>query len=355
MAVYKDAKRGTWYFICRDRHKKQIKRRGYLTKKEAKIAEMKFIDDSKNGFDKNLTFVELERHHRIEYIKGKQDKTIKKYDDIVRLHLLPFFENHKISTIHQLDIFEWKEYIISKKLSKEYSQTCYTLLSRIFNHAIKYFDLSVNVVKIAGNFVIEDDKKEMIVWEEHELFTFLEQFNCENPTELKYYTFFKTLYYTGMRLGEALALQWEDIDFENSSIQISKSSSSKLIKQTKTKASIRVIYLPPQIHGNLYNFFQEQKKSAGFKTSFFVFGDDEPLHQNTLDYHFRKKLYSSGLKKIRIHDFRHSHASYLFQNNFSILYISKRLGHKTITTTQEIYIHLTETLSSNEDNKFNKL
>ena len=158
-----------------------------------------------------------------------------------------------------------------------------------------------------------------------------------NDDDVCFKTLFSTLYWTGMRIGEALALTKSDIDIEKRTININKSFSrinkEDLITPPKTPKSNRKI----SIHKELADLLNEYINKLPY------LADDERLF-NLSKVTARQSLYKyakkAGVKQIRIHDLRHSHASLLVELGFSPLLIAQRLGHEKIETTLQIYSHL---------------
>lgn len=116
-----------------------------------------------------------------------------------------------------------------------------------------------------------------------------------------------------MRKGEALALTWKDIDFDENKIMINKTVYHRKVTTTKTKASRRTFIMPKHTIRLLSKLKTSQEN---YKPDYVVFGEFyDHIPTTSIDRYFAKYVKASGVKKIRIHDFRHSHASYLINNN----------------------------------------
>ena len=148
---------------------------------------------------------------------------------------------------------------------------------------------------------------------------------------------FMTLYYTGMRKGELLALTPGDIDFEKDTISITKNyqriGGEDIVTTPKTPKSNRVITIPQGLKACLQDYM---KQCYGLRPDDRIF----PYTKSFLDHEMENGCKRSGVKKIRIHDLRHSHASLLVEMGFSPLLIAERLGHERVQTTMETYSHL---------------
>ena len=148
---------------------------------------------------------------------------------------------------------------------------------------------------------------------------------------------FQILFWTGMRIGELLALQVKDIDFEQGTLTVDESltrlDGEDLITAPKTESSVRVITIHKELQdeikeyiATLYHVRPGTRLFAGRTKSFF-------------EHEMERGIKLSGVKKITVHCIRHSHASMLVQMGFSPVEIAKRLGHGKVTTTIETYCH----------------
>lgn len=163
---------------------------------------------------------------------------------------------------------------------------------------------------------------------------------------LSFICLFKTLYYCGLRKGEAKALNWNDIDFNNMTISINKTLSENVcgqkyvITSPKTKTSNRVLPIPLDLQNSLKQLFEEQQTKDTFNYNWFVFGTKEPLKNDTI--RSRKNKYSklAKVKQIRVHDFRHSTASLLINSGANITIVAKYLGHSKVEETLNTYSHM---------------
>lgn len=185
-------------------------------------------------------------------------------------------------------------------------------------------------------------KKEMDFWELDEFQRFQ-----ETVDDIAWKTFFMSLFYSGCRVGEVLALSDHDVIKGNGYyyFNINKGITRKtartedkyLVTAPKTNTSNRKIQLPAVMTQQIDNYF-EFKKQNGLAPNFF-FGGNNPIPQRTYQRYFDRYTTMAGLKHIRIHDLRHSHASMLIHLNVPITVVSKRLGHSSVKMTLERYSH----------------
>lgn len=343
MSIYKDKKRNTWYFRIRKKdihgNIKEITRRGFKTQSEAKLEQSREMLKETNP-DDSLTFFELYNNY-INFNKTRlKERNINIIENRVNNHVMPYFKNKKVNYITTNDIIKWQE-LLSKKYTLGYKQSLHMTFSAIINYGIKYHNLKNNPLALVGNFKSTGElKKEMMFFTKEEFDDFIQYEN-----NIVYNTFFNLLYYTGLRLGEALALNWND--YKNKSLFIKKTLSNKIkdklyiITTPKTKSSIRVVLLTNNVIMLLDKLKTHYKQFEGFNDEWFIFGGIRPLAETSIRRHKINACKKTKTKKeIRIHDFRHSHASLLINLGADILYISKRLGHSNITETLNTYSHL---------------
>lgn len=342
MSIYKDKTRNTWYFQIRKKdiygEWKRITKRGFKTQSEAKLEQSReMLKEVK--IDTSLTFYELYNKYISFNSNRLKERNLNIIENRVNNHIMPYFKNKKINQITTNDIIKWQELL--NKYSLGYRQSLHITFSAIINFGMKHYNINKNPLSLVGNFKDNGElKKEMNFFTKEEFDNFIKE-----EDNIVYNTFFNLLYYTGLRLGEALALNWND--YRNKSIFVKKTLSNKIkdkqysITTPKTKSSIRSVLLTNNIISMLDNLKLYYKKFDRFNDNWFIFGGVRPLAETSIR---RRKINAckktESKKEIRIHDFRHSHASLLINLGADILYISKRLGHSNITETLNTYSHL---------------
>lgn len=341
MAIYKDKDRDTYYFIVRvkgrDGKTKQIKRRGFESRAEAKKAEADVILNYDEIEEENPMFEYVADQYLNWYKRRRKASSYTKIESIVRVNLKPTFGKKKINDIRNRDIRRFQDDLIDDDKSANHIKKVHQTLSAVFNFAIKEEYAKNNPAREVGNVELEESQ--------HINFWTLEEFKefISVVDDYLYKTLFMSLYYSGMRKGELSALTWADINFENGTINIGKTAYNTVITTPKTMSSIRVLSMP--------NYVMEMlKKLKGIKEpqqkeGYLVFGSFyDHIPATTLDRHYHAYLdvakEKHNTKKIRLHDFRHSHASYLINKGAIPAVVAKRLGHKDVATTLNIYSHL---------------
>lgn len=320
---------------------KQYTSKGYDTKKEATEEEAKFrIKVAENKVNSsNLVFKQI----ILEYIENTSKKvkqqTMRKI--LNQLRLLQPLENIKINNFNLQNWKQYQLYLDSKNYSIDYKNQILGLLRRVIKFSNIFYNTSDSMIKYIENYKNLEGKKEMQFFTYDEFKKFISVID-----KLDYKTFFQVLYYLGLRQGEATALTWSDIDFNKKEVSINKTLTTKLkgqlytISSPKTANSNRILPIPLKLINAFQELNKRAKKKKYYNDNWFVFGDELPFRETTIQMRKNKYCKLSGVKQIRIHDFRHSCASFLINNGASIVLVSKYLGHGKISITLDTYTHL---------------
>jgi integrase len=342
MALYKDEKRNTWYFriYIEDEfgHKKQKCKSGFYTKREAKEAELKFISLSHSDYS-DLTFQELYDIFIKSKIQNLKPQSITTIISRFKNHILPYFKDYKVNKIDNKIYLQWKELILEKGFSYTYNSSLHDCMVLILNYAIDFYNLETNIASKVGNFSRKKYISKVDFWTYEEFQKFIEKVD-----DNLYSALFNVLYYTGMRLGECLALNWHDIKDNyidvNKNIAKGKINDNYIITSPKTKKSVRQIRLDDETIKILKELKKFYQTFINFNDDWFVFGGLTPLSRTTITRKKDEYCIKANVKRIKIHDFRHSHATLLLSKGIPVTVISKRLGHADMTMTLNIYSHL---------------
>ena len=356
MAVYKDEKTNTWmvYYRVTDwkGDRKQSTKRGFPTKREALAWEREFLN--KTQADLSMTFASFIETYTVDMKNRIKENTWQTKEHIIRTKILPYFGKRKISDIQPRDIIAWQNEMIKgcdknyKKYSPVYLKTLHNQLSAIFNHAVKFYGLKENPAAKVGN-MGKARSREMLFWtqEEYQKFAFA---IMDKP--VSYYAF-EILYWCGIREGELLALTAGDFDFERGTVTINKSyqriDGRDVITEPKTPKSNRVIKMPDFLIEEIKEYLS---KLYGLQKNDRVFN----ITKNYLHREMTRGADEAGVKRIRIHDLRHSHISLLIEMGYSAVAIADRVGHESINITYN-YAHLfpsTQTDMADKLNNFRK-
>ena len=211
--------------------------------------------------------------------------------------------------------------------------TLFTLeeLSALFNHAIKIYGLRLNPASTVGN-MGKEERKEMSYWTVEEYSKFSDEM-MDKP--ISYYAF-QMLYWTGIRVGELLALTAGDFDFKNNMLTINKSyqrlHGEDVITTPKTEKSNRTIKMPQFLCDEMQEYL---KMFYSPNNSDRIF----PISKSYLHHEMDRGSKAAGVKRIRIHDLRHSHVSLLINQGYQAAAIADRVGHETVEITDR-YTHI---------------
>lgn len=234
-------------------------------------------------------------------------------------------------------IITWQNKLINykddngKPYSPVYLKTIHNQLSAIFNHAVRYYNLKENPCQKAGS-MGKKKNREMLFWTKEEYLKFADAM-MDKP--MSYYAF-EMLYWTGIREGELLALTSADFDFEKRTVTINKSfqhlNGRDIITSPKTEKSNRTIQLPKFLCDEMQDYLK-MLYDVGLEDRVF------PITKSYLHREMDRGAKEAGVKRIRIHDIRHSHVSLLIDMGFSATAIADRVGHESIDITYN-YAHL---------------
>jgi integrase len=348
MAVYKDKNRGTWFIRTRiklfDGSSKEVTKRGFRTKAAAQQEEQLIKTHNMDAATHVVNFNELAIHFLTDNKKRVTGTTFGQKKHTVETYILPYFSRFLITKIQPLDINNWQNHILDNfQLSDNTLKRLTSTLSSIFKHGMKYFSLNTNPVAIVGGFPKQSQNtKHVNFWEVAEFNQFYAAI-----TDLKYQAIFLLFYYSGLRAGELCVLKWTDLDADYLKITKSLTRDFKndkftiIVGQTKTRHE-RTLQLPHFVVNKLITYKKYcTQHFPNFNDSFFMFGTKNNwLAKTTLQRHFTRYQQAAAVKKIRIHDLRHSHASYLISKNVDIVLIANRLGHLNPKQTLDTYSHM---------------
>ena len=349
MTVTKNSK-GLWdvQFYYKDYQGKNIKKhkRNFKTKKEAVEWAERFIAQQSHNL--NMDFESFWQLYREDMSGRLRENTFRTKDYIVELKILPYFGKKKIADITAADIRRWQNSLIRQGYAPTYLKTIHNQLSAIFNYAVRYYDLPKNPCIQAGS-MGRRNAQEMQFWTQEEFETFIE---AVKDKPISYYAFM-IMYWTGIRVGELLALTISDFDAEEKTLSITKSyqriNGKDVITEPKTSKSNRVITLPNFLASEIEEYIS---KLYGMMPNDRMF----VITKSYLEKEMIRGVRTSGVKKIRLHDLRHSHASLLIsklgaQPNL----VADRLGHEKIQTTLSVYSHLYPNQARNLADKLDEL
>lgn len=335
---------------------RRIIRKGYKTKKEATEAEnyLRSVELKERYFGAKISVSMLyELLKEEDIINHRKVSDINTQENNYNRHIKDYFSNvDNVGKLTYEDIYQFREHLRQKEaqnsdkpLSTNTINKIMILLKKIFDVGLRNGYYNTNPAKLLKKLPVE--KTRMQFWTVTEFQHFLTLFEVE---EYNIKLLFTVLFFTGLRLGEALALTWKDIDFSYNTIHVTKSiyvnKGISHISTTKTKAGTRRIVINRKLSNQLSTWQRQQSELLHKYTedpqSLQVFQNSPiMITKNNIEKQYKRILErDETLKKIRIHDFRHSHASLLINQGEDYLVVKERLGHASITTTIDSYSHL---------------
>ena len=380
--ITKDGRK--YYFSCyyKDKYGKSKKYMSKMYKgvRECEKAERKFLEtvEHRDIAIKNdeVTF-ELVCEEWLSF-KESQVKETSFYciEGRIRKYILDYFKDYNLYSIKIPTINEWKNWLRDSSLNKDGQNKIIGYAMEIFRYAVTYYDFdSKIVVRLQKNKIStvereKDSKWNFITYEE-----FQKLLSCIDDEFDKLIIY--TLYFTGLRIGELMGLNWYDIDFERKTLRINKELTVKIKKSEKSKGiyyklvppktsnSIRTIDLSDNLVEKLKKHYESEKKIYNFDKSMFVFGNVSYIKETTLRNHLKKYIelaqikpknpyYKKGDTILTLHGFRHSHASLLINLGLDSRDVAERLGD-TIQMVESTYYHIFPQKKSNTVNALNKL
>lgn len=336
MPAYKDEKTGKWfakfYYTNWQGIKKQKWKRGFATKKEALGFERDFLE--KQSANPDMTFQNLYEIYMEDMAARLKQSTLLTKKAVLQTHILPFFGSKPINEIKASDVRRWQAKLMSSpnNYSQTYLKKINTELNSIINYAKRFYDLNTNPCGKAGP-IGKAKTEEMDYWTYDEYIAFREGVKDKSLS----YICFEVLYWTGMREGELLALSPADIDLDNKTISINRTyqriEGKDVFTSPKTRKSKRKIPIPDFLCQELSDYIQSRYMLDADERLF-------PVTKSYLSHEMIRGCKNTGVKKIRIHDIRHSHASLLINQGCDALMLADRLGHEKVSTTLNTYSHL---------------
>lgn len=353
MPVYRNKEKNNWnvscyYFDWTGKSRRKFKR-GFATKKDAADWERRFLTQQSATLD--MTFGEFWEVYSADVKPKLKLNTWITKETMVTQKILPFFEGKKMNEIQSRDVLQWQNMIRTMKdaggncYKPTYLKSVHAQLSAVFNHAVNFYNLPINPARQAGTMGSEATD-EMLFWTKEEYLKFIVEVADKSTT---FYAF-ELLYWCGIRLGELLALTPADFDFEKNTLSIDKSyqriKKQDVITNPKTRKSVRKIIMPKNVAMEMKAYI-DSIYGLHKRDRLFTFS------KSYLHHEMDRGVKASGVKRIRIHDLRHSHVSLLINMGFSAVAIGNRVGHESEKITYR-YAHLFPTIQTEMADKLDE-
>ena len=352
--VYKDkvkTKDGRqYYFVVSWSHngkRERYKSKRYLKREECVKAEARFRLELGKSTSQRFTFNEMIDEYLADKRQNAKPTTLNNTEYCLR-HTRNALGNVPINKLTNEKWQGFLNYLQEQPMRNHRRNRIIEYTVAVCNFANRRHNVFTAVPSRFDKFNEQADKpldEKMEFWTPQEFNTFISVVD-----DLLYSTLFLFLYGTGMRSGEALALTWNDINFEKGTISISKTVNTKLkgkgftVLPPKTKSSIRTIRAPQIVCERLLELSEHSFEYAQNIKEAFIFGGERPIPNSTLQhakhrYYLKAKEIEPSLQEIRIHSLRHSCASALISSGATIVYVSKYLGHSSVKETLDTYSH----------------
>lgn len=286
------------------------------------------------------------------YIAAKKHdvrlSTLDKSMQILTRDVLPILGEIKLSRLNKTALQNWKNQIADKPTAIKTKQNVYAELRAMLNYAEKMEYIQRNPLPAIGNFknanfAKPQDQLHFYTPEQFKQYISAAYASAQTITDWCFYMFFCMAFYTGMRKGEINALKWTDIDGDI--IHVRRSIAQKLKGEDletppKNRSSYRDLQIPTPLMQILHDHKARLQADPSFTDDWRVCGGIKCLRDTTIEKRNTAYAKAAGLPHIRIHDFRHTHASLLINEGINIHEIARRLGHSNIDMTLNTYGHL---------------
>ncbi len=330
---------------------KQIERAAW-GKAEAQAIEMQLIADMKGGeLQARMTVKELYDKYMQAKKYNVRESSFDRSRRILERDILPPLGGVRLDKLTPAVLQSWKDEIASRSSAINTKKGQYRELNAMLNFGTKQGYLRSNPLALVGSFkevYFERPQDKLHFYTPDEYLRFADAAlqsaaKRDNLMDWGFYVFFSIAFYTGARKGEINALRWSDID--GSIMHIRRSVTQKLKGEDretapKNKSSYRDLQMPKPLIDILNDHKRRQKMDERFTEEWRICGGLTCLRDTTIEQRNAKFASEAGLPHIRIHDFRHTHASLLANEGINIQEISRRLGHAKVEQTWNTYSHL---------------
>lgn len=366
---YKDGrkKKPNWefriYYTDRKTGKqKEISKAGFKTKAEARVAAIE--EESKinyYGFSENGT--EIVSQYFLKWLEVFKKPYLKPItysvqERNVRLNIVPRWGHYKLNEITRVEYQKW-----ITELREHYSEgtvrRIHSIMSTAINDAVHEFNIMrenpLQKIKIPKK--KEHQKLQFFTKEQLDVFLSVAKpvKNSKYQHSIQYQALFSLLARTGLRIGEALALTWDDLDLKAKTITVNKTlvyplNSTPYISTPKSKKSNRVVKLDNDTFKLMRKQLINQDEVILMYKNYMASDDNLMFHQqdgrwlrtNVVREYFKEVCKRANLPILSPHALRHSHAVHLLEAGANLKYVSERLGHASIKVTADTYLHVTE-------------
>lgn len=339
------------------------------TKKDAQIELAKFVADVQKGMyieGKSLKFTDFVEIWKRDYgSKELAPSTYNRYLGILESRIIPYFEHFHVDKIKPTDIMQFYDLLsrdtqlvrrkdnngkkTGKPLSPKTIVEHHRLLHAMLQKAVYWQIIISNPAERVQPPKTKKPKRKY--YDDEQSKALISGLMELTEDQIKYKVAIILTIFTGVRLGELMGLEWDDVNFRDGIVSINRSSQyladkGIFTKTPKTESSIRDVAIPEFVISLLKEYklwYEEQKSLYGElwtnSNRLFVQADGKPMHPSTISKWFEKFVAQIGLPVINFHGLRHTNATLLIAQNIDVSVVAARLGRAQITTTYNFYVH----------------
>lgn len=327
-----------------------LRKRGFSSKKEAEIAEAVAISEI-IGYkgESKLPFEEV----ILEYLKYKSkrvnSRTLEKLERLFDGFIIPAVKGKDMVKFSNRDATKFYDQLLEHTESSNYRNKIVELIKSLYTFAEMQYDLQSNPVRTFKKFKAKKQKRMFQVYSIEEHSKFISTFTDEDDYEFSIKVFFTVLYWAGLRRGECKALKWNDIDFQQGTIRVDEQfidkdpTMGRVCTEVKTENSLRTVYVDFLTMNMVEELYNRIKNDNCFNIDNFIFlrkDRSNPLSDTMIENRNKIHAKKAGLKRIRVHDYRHSFASLNYSLGVDPKTISTQMGHSNLTITLDTYVNI---------------
>lgn len=354
-ATKDESKNGTWRYqklVTHPTTKERVylKKRGFKTKREAELAEAIAVSEIMGIDDVEALPFEFVLDDYLNY-KSKRinARSLEKISRMINGYIREQVEKYDMRTYSASDARSFYDNLIDAERSNNYKNQIVELIKSIFRFAETMYGLKNNPVRNMEKFKSFKAKKNFQVYSIEEFFKYIGTFSEESDYEYSIKLFFSVLFWSGLRRGECKGLKWNDINYSTSEIRVDEQFIDKdpnlgrICTSVKTENALRSVLVDKHLISMFKHLHDNRIKHPNYSEDEFIFLRQDrtiPFADNMIDKRNAVHAKKAGLKKIRIHDFRHSFATMNYALKADAKTISSQLGHSSLTITLDIYVNM---------------
>lgn len=361
--------------------RKQFSKSGFRTKKEAEAAGLKALNDYNNSgtvaVNYNMSFSDFIDLWLVQYAEPNLKESSYNFTkETIENHIRPDLGAYMIKSLNPISLQTFVNELYKKPLSHEYKNSIRTLLSQILKYAVVPCGLIQNnpaqYLKTPQD-LVNGKSVERMIYTPDQVMKLIDYYGTYHP----YSAAIMISYNSGLRAGEVFSLTWNDIDFEKKTISVTKTVTlTQKITPPKTKSSIRTVSVGDTLIKYLKKYRQEQIKNEIYYGEYYTHlalqngvicvsdkkDDNFIMRRENGEYApyraFKDNATKTVAKKVgfpvNFHSFRHTHATKLIEAGVSPKVVQERLGHADISTTLNLYVHVTGKMQDEAVDAFEK-